>query len=217
MFEGFVLRWINVDDRVRLRVRIGGDGPPVVLLHRHPRTHTTWHAVAPLLVAAGHTVVCPDLPGSARICAAMAARPRLHHGPIMRRRRSGLWLRTSWDLCIGWGTSASRSSGTTGAATSLSTSRWTTPMLSTGSRSWIACRSGRPWTALTPASPLPGGTGSSSPSPRSPNVSSPPTPTPGTAPARTGSPAWARATTATTSPRSSSRAGHGRGLPRWPG
>jgi haloacetate dehalogenase len=34
----------------------------VVLLHGHPRTHTTWHAVAPLL-AARHTVVCPDLRG----------------------------------------------------------------------------------------------------------------------------------------------------------
>ena len=67
MFEGFALRWINVVDHVRLRVRIGGDGPPVVLLHGHPRTHTTWHAVAPLLVAAGHTVVCPDLPGPARL------------------------------------------------------------------------------------------------------------------------------------------------------
>ena len=31
----------------------------VVLLHGHPRTHTTCHLVAPMLVAAGHTVVCP--------------------------------------------------------------------------------------------------------------------------------------------------------------
>jgi haloacetate dehalogenase len=35
----------------------------VVLLHGHPRTHTTWYRVAPQLVAAGHTVVCPDLRG----------------------------------------------------------------------------------------------------------------------------------------------------------
>lgn len=50
-------------DGVTLRVRVGGEGPPVVLLHGHPRTHTTWHRVAPLLAAAGHTVVCPDLRG----------------------------------------------------------------------------------------------------------------------------------------------------------
>ena len=35
----------------------------MVLLHGHPRTHTTWYRVAPQLVAAGHTVVCPDLRG----------------------------------------------------------------------------------------------------------------------------------------------------------
>jgi haloacetate dehalogenase len=63
VFEGFALRWINIEGDMRLRVRVGGGGPPVVLLHGHPRTHTTWHAVAPLLVAAGHTVVCPDLRG----------------------------------------------------------------------------------------------------------------------------------------------------------
>ena len=63
MFEGFELLSVAVADGVRLRVRRGGEGPAVVLLHGHPRTHTTWYAVAPRLVAAGHTVVCPDLRG----------------------------------------------------------------------------------------------------------------------------------------------------------
>ncbi len=40
-----------------------GRGPAVVLLHGHPRTHTTWYRVAPQLVDAGFTVVCPDLRG----------------------------------------------------------------------------------------------------------------------------------------------------------
>ena len=31
---------------VTLRARYGGEGEPVVLLHGHPRTHTTWHRVA---------------------------------------------------------------------------------------------------------------------------------------------------------------------------
>ncbi|MFV2115830.1 alpha/beta fold hydrolase [Micromonospora sp. LOL_025] len=61
MFEGFTLERIDVGE-VRLRVRHGGSGPPVVLLHGHPRTHATWHRVAPLL-AREHTVICPDLRG----------------------------------------------------------------------------------------------------------------------------------------------------------
>jgi haloacetate dehalogenase len=61
MFEGFALERIDVGEAV-LRVRHGGEGPPVVLLHGHPRTHVTWHKVAPEL-AREHTVVCPDLRG----------------------------------------------------------------------------------------------------------------------------------------------------------
>ena len=61
VFEGFVLKHVQVEE-VSLRLRHGGDGPPVLLLHGHPRTHTTWHRVAPLL-APHHTVVCPDLRG----------------------------------------------------------------------------------------------------------------------------------------------------------
>ncbi len=61
MFEGFQLEFVDVGE-VTLRVRHGGAGSPVVLLHGHPRTHVTWHKVAPLL-AVQHTVVCPDLRG----------------------------------------------------------------------------------------------------------------------------------------------------------
>ena len=62
-FDGFALDLVPVSENVTLRVRHGGSGPAVVLLHGHPRTHTTWHQVAPLLVKAGNTVVCPDLRG----------------------------------------------------------------------------------------------------------------------------------------------------------
>jgi haloacetate dehalogenase len=61
IFPGFTLERVCVGD-VTLRVRHGGSGPAVVLLHGHPRTHTTWYAVAPLL-ASRFTVVCPDLRG----------------------------------------------------------------------------------------------------------------------------------------------------------
>jgi haloacetate dehalogenase len=62
-FPGFVLDHVDVGDGVTLRVRHGGAGPAVVLLHGHPRTHMTWHAVAPALAQAGFSVVCPDLRG----------------------------------------------------------------------------------------------------------------------------------------------------------
>jgi haloacetate dehalogenase len=62
-FDGFAERWLRLATGESVRFRVGGEGPPVVLLHGHPRTHTTWHRVAPLLAAAGHTVVCPDLRG----------------------------------------------------------------------------------------------------------------------------------------------------------
>jgi haloacetate dehalogenase len=61
MFDGFILERVDVGD-AELRVRHGGDGPPLLLLHGHPRTHVTWHRVAPLL-AEHFTLVCPDLRG----------------------------------------------------------------------------------------------------------------------------------------------------------
>jgi haloacetate dehalogenase len=61
VFDGFALDRIDLGDMV-VRVRHGGSGPPVLLLHGHPRTHTTWHRVAPLL-GRDFTIVCPDLRG----------------------------------------------------------------------------------------------------------------------------------------------------------
>lgn len=48
--------------RGTLHTLVGGDGPPVLLLHGYPQSHLMWHGVAPLL-AQWHTVVVPDLPG----------------------------------------------------------------------------------------------------------------------------------------------------------
>ena len=61
MFDDFVLEQVDLGE-VSVRVRHGGAGTPVVLLHGHPRTHTTWHEVARRL-APHHVVVCPDLRG----------------------------------------------------------------------------------------------------------------------------------------------------------
>jgi len=65
MFEGFADEMVDLGD-VRLRVRSAGDGPPILLIHGHPRTSATWHSVAPQLITAGFTVVCPDMRGYGR-------------------------------------------------------------------------------------------------------------------------------------------------------
>ena len=85
-FEGFELRHVEVADGVVLRVRVGGEGPPVVLLHGHPRTHTTWHRVAPRLATAGHTVVCPDLRGYGR---SSTPPTTADHAPYSKRAMAG--------------------------------------------------------------------------------------------------------------------------------
>jgi haloacetate dehalogenase len=61
VFEGFALEWIETDE-VTFRVRRGGTGPPLLLLHGHPQTHVMWHLVAPRL-ARDFTVVAMDLRG----------------------------------------------------------------------------------------------------------------------------------------------------------
>ena len=60
-FDGFTLTTMRVRDG-ELRLRHGGSGPPLLLLHGNPQTHAMWHAVAPDL-ARRHTVICPDLRG----------------------------------------------------------------------------------------------------------------------------------------------------------
>ena len=59
---GFDTADIPVADGIRIRAATGGSGPPVLLLHGHPQTHATWHAVAPRL-AERFSVVAMDLRG----------------------------------------------------------------------------------------------------------------------------------------------------------
>lgn len=60
-FPDFSLEHVAVSTGT-LRLRRGGEGPPLLLLHGNPQTHAMWHKVAPAL-ARNHTVVCPDLRG----------------------------------------------------------------------------------------------------------------------------------------------------------
>lgn len=60
-FEGFQLSQVQLPE-VSVRVRHGGSGPPLLLLHGYPQTHMMWAQVADGL-ATEHTVIVPDLRG----------------------------------------------------------------------------------------------------------------------------------------------------------
>ena len=79
-FDGFRLEHIAVRDGA-LRVRIGGSGPPLVLLHGNPQTHAMWHGVAPAL-ARSFTVVAPDLRGYGQ---SFKPAPTTDHEPYAKR------------------------------------------------------------------------------------------------------------------------------------
>jgi len=61
MFQGFEKRRVDVGE-VTINARIGGSGPPLLVLHGYPQGHAMWHAVAPRL-AERFTVVAADLRG----------------------------------------------------------------------------------------------------------------------------------------------------------
>lgn len=61
MFSGFTMHDVDVEG-VLIHARVGGKGPPVLLLHGYPQTQVIWHDVAEAL-AQSHTVVASDLRG----------------------------------------------------------------------------------------------------------------------------------------------------------
>ena len=61
LFPGFKKRKIRTSG-ASINLVVGGEGPPVLMLHGYPQTHAMWHKVAPEL-ARDYTVVCADLRG----------------------------------------------------------------------------------------------------------------------------------------------------------
>lgn len=61
MFKGFATVDLSTS-ATTIHARVGGSGPPLLLLHGYPQTHVIWHKIAPRL-AERFTVVATDLRG----------------------------------------------------------------------------------------------------------------------------------------------------------
>jgi haloacetate dehalogenase len=61
LMEGFRVEKVKTRG-AEIHVAIGGEGPPLLLIHGNPLTHVSWHKVAPTL-AKSFTVIAPDLRG----------------------------------------------------------------------------------------------------------------------------------------------------------
>ena len=60
-FPGFRRQMVQTSGTT-INVLVGGNGPPILLLHGYPQTHVQWRKIAPEL-ATNHTLVIPDLRG----------------------------------------------------------------------------------------------------------------------------------------------------------
>jgi haloacetate dehalogenase len=80
LYPGFASHWIDTSAG-RLFARMGGSGPPLMLLHGYAQTNVMWHRVAPEL-AQRFTLVIPDLPGYGW---SAAPRAGADHAPYTKR------------------------------------------------------------------------------------------------------------------------------------
>jgi haloacetate dehalogenase len=77
LFPGFSEVRQTIGDS-EIYARVGGEGPPLLVLHGYPQTHACWHKVAPAL-ATRFRLVVPDLPGYGRSRGPAAAEGHLPH------------------------------------------------------------------------------------------------------------------------------------------
>jgi len=80
MFDGFAAHDLPTERGV-IHAMVGGDGPPLLLLHGYPQSHLMWHAAAPIL-AEQFTVVAADLSGYGD---SLRPAPTSDHAPHSKR------------------------------------------------------------------------------------------------------------------------------------
>ena len=80
LYPGYASHWLDTSAG-RIFARVGGSGPPLLLLHGHPQSNVMWHRVAPAL-APHFTLVITDLPGYGWSAAPEA---NAEHAPYTKR------------------------------------------------------------------------------------------------------------------------------------
>ena len=72
MFDGFSVKRLGLDEGIDIHLRVGGSGPPLLLLHGYPQTHVIWHKIAPSL-AKRYTVSQPTYVATVTVLSRTAA------------------------------------------------------------------------------------------------------------------------------------------------
>ena len=88
LYPGYASHWIDTSAG-KIFARVGGSGPPLLLLHGYPQSNVMWHRVAPVL-APHFTLVIADLPGYG-----WSAVPDAQddHSPYTKRAMAAAWSR----------------------------------------------------------------------------------------------------------------------------
>src|ERR1700722_18977825 len=89
LYPGYASRWIDTA-LGKIFARVGGSGPPLLLLHGHPQSNVMWHRVAPAL-SARFTLVIADLLGYGW---AGAPEPDATHAPYTKRAMAQAMVET---------------------------------------------------------------------------------------------------------------------------
>src|SRR5579872_7133329 len=87
LFPGFASKWINTSIG-KIFARVGGDGPPLLVLHGYPQSHVMWHRVAPALTQ-HFTLIAADLPGYGW---SAAPRSQPDHSPYTKRAMAAVMI-----------------------------------------------------------------------------------------------------------------------------
>ncbi|MCF6115635.1 alpha/beta hydrolase [Mesorhizobium muleiense] len=96
MFAGFRATSLQLDDTT-IFARVGGTGPPLLLLHGFPETHLMWRDIAAAL-APRFTVVVADLRGYGQSgCPVSSA----EHSPYAKRAMAGDMVQVMQQLGFG--------------------------------------------------------------------------------------------------------------------